>query len=347
MTHGTRAVETGPKKGDALADTFRGSAQLYQKTFPEKLANLFVTMGDAQIYVAPEVADLLTENLADVREMVAQKAAFMRTQNWGAMATEFTAVQDDGTKTRVNHLMMPEKPVTGFVSGAFPAAMNNIGVFDHEMGHFIVEGGYAADVQRAECAADAYAALRHIQRFGLDTDLLSHAPAMAAEAALFEPFPLHYTTAVFQKITRIQKEGKIDIEKLSLPDTAALAGKIAVDYALSDVTLGKIHAAYARVRAAEREERPDWAWTIRAVAAAMLAHRHDDDIYRAGKLYLERPEIKRIIETKLGTDGKFQRALAAMAKHEKDSGFIIDASVAIDKKRAAAKKSPKPKGGAP
>ncbi len=338
----------------SLAEIYNSSAAHYRKTFPEKLANLYITLGFDEVYASPDIGAHLTQNISSVREMVSGRLALMKKLNIDAAV----GANSVGGK-EVRYLSMLDAPDTSFVSALFPPAMNQIAIFDHEMGHIVVpNGSQGKPAHLSECAADAYAALRHLQRFGTATDILGHAPYMAAESALFEPFPLHYTSAVFQKIARIRQEGEIDIQALSLQETAALAGKIAIDYAYSDITLGKIHSAYARARAAEREERSDWARVVCCVAAAMLEHRHDDDIYRAGKLYLGRPEIKRLIGTKLADHAQFQSALAAMARHEKDSGFIPDAAAAIDKKRAAgvmnktraagaAQKAFQPQGGAP
>ncbi len=338
MMHDARAQGNG----NSLTDAFRSSAQLYHKTFPEKLANLFVTMGGERIYVAPEVADLLTENLAGLKEMVAEKAAFMRARNWGAMATEFTA-EKAGAETRVNHLMLPERDVTGFVSAAYPADMNNIGVFDHEMGHFIVKGGYGADVQRAECAADAYAALRHIQRFGTATDMLEQTPYTRADYVTLYSFATHYTSAVFLEIKNILQDGAPDIQTLSLPQTAQLAADIADACALDGTALARIHDAFAPVRDAAQGEDP--AKIVTSLANAMLEHKHDADIYRAGKLFLLNPKIKNFTAAAgLDDDPQFQGVLAAMAQHEKDSGFQLDAVTARRKRaapaRGAAKKVP-------
>ena len=115
----------------------------------------------------------------------------------------------------------------------------------HEIGHNVVKNGFSLDTHSAECAADAYTALRHIQIFGNNrTDFFKYYGNRASTIVLGIS-PIHYTNNVTQKIKQLSKE--IDISKLSLPKTAKLAEKIALENKLDKKTLQKISKAFLRI----------------------------------------------------------------------------------------------------
>ncbi len=62
----------------------------------------------------------------------------------------------------------------------------------------------------------------------------------------------------------------------------------------------------------------------------------DDDIYRAGKLFLDRMDIKEYIAADCNTMQSFKNP-ALMAHHEEANGFILNAADAMDAKRTAEK----------
>ncbi|MBU6475857.1 MAG: hypothetical protein KGQ70_07805 [Alphaproteobacteria bacterium] len=317
---------TAPDR-QSLAAAFNRAAADYRASFPERLGNLFVTLSSERIYVAPEIAALLAENAAPVSRMIAQRDKLMREMGWAAAA----GLQDVGG-ARLRHLSLSEEENPRYVPAPDAHGMNKIAEFDHEMGHFVVREGDAKNPSRhaAECAADAFAALRHIQRFGGETGFFAHAPFAVAKSVIFGD-KIHYVSAVFQKIAALQKEGILDIRALSLPETALLAGKLAREYALSAETLGRIHAAYAAAPAVRNSAflSKDEA---QAVMRVMLEHRHDDDVYRAGKLYISQAAVQKALD---GEDPEVKEMRAEMARHEKETGFTPDAAAAMDKKPAA------------
>ena len=71
----------------------------------------------------------------------------------------------------------------------------NIFGFDHELGHVIIPGGGGMDKSdliannRAECIADAYAVIRHLQRYGADSQAIDILPGIAPASLHAVQFP--------------------------------------------------------------------------------------------------------------------------------------------------------------
>ena len=313
-----------------LGKVFNDTIARYQKTFPEKLANLFITLEGQKIYVAPEIADLLRQNVMPVERFIQARQRAMFEQGWAAAAGPHNL----GT-TRLQHLSLKDSDNDRYVSGKFPQEMNKVAVFDHEMGHFLVWEAWLLNTNAhvSECAADAFAALRHIQRYGDRTDFFEHATATVAHAGVAGS-KIHFASAVFQKIAALQKSGKVDIANLPLEDTVKLAGKLAAGYAFPQEVLDKIRAAYDASPAVGNSAAHSAAET-KALIKVMLAHKGDDDIYRAGNLAISRADIKQSLADACATDAELKDLCAQMARHEKDSRFSIDAAAAMDKQRAA------------
>ena len=85
-------------------------------------------------------------------------------------------------------------------SGIPDLAMSAAQIFDHELGHLLTEDGFKANRLKAETSADAFAAIRHFQRFGdRADDLLAASSAMRA-MGFFCGAPGHVTTPVIDHI---------------------------------------------------------------------------------------------------------------------------------------------------
>jgi hypothetical protein len=134
------------------------------------------------------------------------------------------------------------------------------------------------------------------------------------------------------------KENPKYIQSLSLQDTAIEAKKIARQYTLEDKTLNKIHDAYQPAGELISTGGSS-SQIIKTIARIMLENKDDHDIYRAGKLCLGRADVKDMIASDLGSDADFQKNLARMKEHEKESGFILNAADAKDAAPIAGKKA--------
>ena len=173
--------------------------------------------------------------------------------------------------------------------------------FDHEMGHLVVKEGDPACISPhiAECAADAYAALRHVQRYGNDTDFFTS--YNRSYNIVLGNSPDHYTDAVLQKVRQLCQER--DISKLSLRETAQLAGKLAVEYGFNEEKLDKVKSAFQAVaqifrEAVKKGERVDQDKILKKVLEITQTHKNDPDICAAGNQYINSPYIRNYLREK-------------------------------------------------
>lgn len=117
--------------------------------------------------------------------------------------------------------------------------------FDHETGHAIGRSGMDMRSQsRCECVADAYAAIRHIQRFGRNPALLKNVSRWRAVDMVFSwgDFGAHFTSPVIEKI--VSDSARIDFSKLTPQETADRAYAYASKYALTRGDLRKVESSF-------------------------------------------------------------------------------------------------------
>lgn len=108
-------------------------------------------------------------------------------------------------------------------------------VLDHELGHCAIKNGFGRDnspysALLAETVADAYALIRHYQRFGTDS---GHANKYVDPGARAENFILggdaeHFTSFVLAEI--IKHKNEIDFNSLTVDETSDLARRFALEY---------------------------------------------------------------------------------------------------------------------
>jgi hypothetical protein len=108
-----------------------------------------------------------------------------------------------------------------------PASVSEVFSFDHETGHLLCKEGYGPH-NFNECVADAYAVLRHFQRFGMeDTSAIKNLLAMRTLEMIFGQDGSHFTAPVVAKI--LADAQKTDFSGLSPAATAALAHRYAAE----------------------------------------------------------------------------------------------------------------------
>jgi len=105
------------------------------------------------------------------------------------------------------------------LGGIFPPFF----VFDHEIGHAVIADGTGPTVL-SESIADAFAVLRHFQRFGTHSHLLDGLASLRA-CGMAMGDVLHFTSPVVARIIALKNE--IDIERLTFAETADLARALA------------------------------------------------------------------------------------------------------------------------
>jgi hypothetical protein len=110
-----------------------------------------------------------------------------------------------------------------------PQEMEVMATFDHELGHLVVKGGFfSQDSTLREIAADAYAVLRHIQRYGDKSEAIDRGGWRRAFDFIISGDAGHFTTLGIDEVTRLKD--KLDIQAMTPQQTAELAGRIALAY---------------------------------------------------------------------------------------------------------------------
>jgi hypothetical protein len=306
-----------------LAAVFNQTAAEANKAFPDRLHNLvlLLTTAETPIYIAPAVAARLSKKIAAV------KAAVRRENHYfdGDRNSNVLGFADDhcpfaGTMVK---LVALNGRMTEILSKSYTKEMRSILTLDHEIGHLVVKNGNSRG-HLGECAADAFAVLRLVQRFGMETDYFEH--SSRASLIVLGLSPIHYTDKVSQKIHQLAQTS--DIGKLSLKETAVLAGDLALEGCLSAATLNKIADAYRPVGEASQkrygspfnmiekllEEDPEALnFYCRQTLSVLNKYPQDTDIFEAGKSFLSHPSRKRFMTEQAKTEPYWQAALNFIA----------------------------------
>ena len=288
----------------SLAQTFNETTAAAYEAFPQKLKKLVVLLtpsSDTPVYASPDVANRLSKSADALRKDVAEITEYMQAQHWVGYAGR----KYNLAGTFVDLIALDKSP-EGLFSRRYTKNMLSIFNLDHEIGHHILRNGcVTAKVSEAlaENAADAYAMLRHIQRFGKNTD---HAGGIVENRAcniVLLADSEHSTADAVEKVIRLSEE--MDISGLSLRETAALAEKIADECCLDDKTLKNIRKAFKPINDSL----------------------HKRDIFKAGKRFLNTPAIKKFMTESAKTDPCWKEALS----------FIDNPETTVRKKSLSAK----------
>lgn len=204
---------------------------------------------------------------------------------------------------------------------------------NHEVGHALLEHDKKSNPETAEVMADAFAALMHIRKFGeknidfINKKAFNHSYWVVE--GIKDSNANYYTSAGI--FAAEQLASKLSLETLPIEDVAWYSKKIGLHYSVSLKNLEKIRKAYigASNNLFSSKQEVDL-----IVAKTMLQHKEDEEIYRAGKLFLMRggPHLyisspltslkKRITNKK--TLRTFEQLSEKMDKHEKETGFILN-----------------------
>jgi hypothetical protein len=221
--------------------------------------------------------------------------AFLRNHSFFITTAEQTHREYRGVTAHIydSLTVMLSTPVDkigqSFLGHAISPDVADAFIFDHEIGHAICRDAFVGTYSNLkESIADAFATLRHYQRFGVQSTALDHLPAMRAVGLVFRPDSGdHFTSPVVQHI--IEDRKNIDFTALTLAETTQMARRYAALYAphpksvenlakkfqhfnnkLSPFTKGEFavlrHLA-ATVLAAEDPE--EFKWGSRAVCAIL------------------------------------------------------------------------------
>ncbi len=333
----------------SLKDVFNETAADAVLQFPQQLDNFYLASAvTGQIYVSPVSAQLLTDCAQTAKAGIEDAIQFVRTKGMAGLAKTVEVKKKKSffhTERKDFNLVImnaDEKFLSQDMqfqaSGKFSPAIHMISILDHEIGHHVAPGGKGESYPNLmESAADAYAALRHVQRFGNDTDFFDNVTFTRTRLIVHNKSPFHYTTAVMQKIEKLRKE--MDLSALSPQETAELAGKIAHSYCMPPQVIQKVAFAFQplKIYMAQKGIGDNPAPSdsnigyFRLLVDIMRRNKDDHDVYRAGKLI-----ISKHLDTLKGEAAKdpfWKEALSFMEGHEKSSGIILNLAAALDARR--------------
>lgn len=308
----------------SLTQIFNETAAEAHRVFPQELNNfvLLATSTRSPVYVSPEIADHLSANTVAVRKAIKDATNYIHSHSAAGFAQSKACIA--GTPVQLIALL---KNPPGIFSRRDTRKMRAIYVLDHEIGHHILKNGHyyvTNDQNLSECAADAFAMLRHIQRFGKSTDYSGDAFGdRKAREIVLHADPGHYTADAVQRAKRVPEE--MDISCLSLRETAELADKIAEETSIEYGTLKKMRDAFRPVNHAclthigdrmtvtekfYQEDKDAYAIFCRETLAVMREHRNDPDIFKAGQRFFNLPPVKKFMLAGAETSPYWKNALA-------------------------------------
>lgn len=133
-----------------------------------------------------------------------------------------------------------------FFSGKVSAAEEMLFIFDHEFAHAHIPAAQSDNRFLAETAADSYALIRHIQRFGQGSALAREVVGFRAHDTAFRAQGiLNFSCPALEYILKNPK--KIDYAALTPAQTSALAADIALGLLPEEKTLRALHQAFSPV----------------------------------------------------------------------------------------------------
>jgi len=325
-----------------LLEMFNASTLELQKSFPEQLKCLLIVSTDETLFVSPEIAKHLSKNTEKVKRLLAYQKEYMDKHRANGLSYRHFGF-DDMLDIKLIALDLNYKFINYHPN--CDKKMMTISVADHELGHLVVKNATASSIfttaQEAECSADAFAAIRHVQRFGTNTDWFK--AYNRSSLIVFNLSPDHYTSAVIQKIEKLTQ--KQDLSKLSLKETAELAKKISDDYSFSKKALERISKKFYKLGKKYKDkvdyynpestnrwdylDKKEKSELLEMLTNIMLENKDDHDVYRAGKLFLERKEVQDIL-VELNENTLLGSNLKKMQSFERTSGIILNLAKAAD-----------------
>lgn len=307
---------------DTLREEFRRTIAAEADAFPDKLSRLVVALPSSgtPVYVSPEVAAALTEKTDRVKKEIRKMIGDLRQKGFAGVNYPRTVFAGE-----VVGLIAFDTP-RGFFSKGYSREMWRLFVLDHELGHRVVRNGSYRDVSvnHAESAADAHAMLRHIQRYGNDTNFSKNYGRRRASSVVLLGDTGHYTEPAVRRAVELSRH--IELKGLSLETIADLAAEIADETAGEPAKLNDLREAFLPVWILCRsmygspnailtklyEQDPDaYDLICRKTLEVMKDNADNPDVQKVGKDFLTGiPPVARFMKKQAETNSFWQEAQA-------------------------------------
>ncbi len=170
------------------------------------------------------------------------------------------AYADQDKRKKISLIFLGDKQIPkGNQPLSHQQSLDLLHTLDHELGHLVMPGGLYTPSSSAdrdllsENMAEAYAQLRHYQRFGTQQTRLTHNAQELARSFVFnsKSYGTHYyypTTRAIEK-----RRNNIDFKGLSVSDIAGLARRFALEFTPSTALVDDLNTVFAPCRRAYKE----------------------------------------------------------------------------------------------
>lgn len=250
--------------------------------FPDILENLMIISAPvkpAVIFATTSAAERIKNNMPAMRQFVKDQrysihnaaAVAFANHKLGGKITPAIAINDERERSLEKTLY----------------------ILLHEIGHIVTRNGHTDDRPHLnECAADAFATLVHLQKFGRDATTALYMKEQVAITCILSSWD-HYTSGAIQQALDFADKMGQDFSKLSLRALAEHAAQIAESASKSPVI--DIYVAYEPAQRAWYMEGGYKKPFVEKIMDVMNKHQGNPDIVLAGKRALAAPEVAKIL----------------------------------------------------
>lgn len=278
-------------RGQSLSDIFNREAARIQQDYPQlrdRFGIVYVDTGHFFGQLAHERTDFKSQE--DMLTYLAE--AVRNTQEHPNAQVPFNACADKGHGINLV-LICGHKDLTRSIAGRKPRplpeelAQKTLMTLDHELGHLIVPKAYHVKNgdSYAESAADAFSALRHVQRFGLMTDAIAVMIAQRALDALLDPNTGGYFTAA--ALDRIEREKiNANFAALTPEETRLYAARVARECAPSPQEEARLKQLVAPAQQKMIDTDGDYMQGLDMLRRLIGAHPKDEGLLQLCRLAL-------------------------------------------------------------
>jgi hypothetical protein len=227
----------------SLTEIFNAEVRKAVRDFPE-LNGKFLLIDTESKHVHSSIDPDVTRvrSARDMDGIIAKVA-----QDSRKMGSSLAMKMDNVNLDIMAYTPLPFKLFTGQND---PNEMEAMAVFDHELGHLVVRGGYySEDPCFRECAADSFAVLRHLQRYGEKSEAIERAGWRRAFDFVMSGDAGHFTTLVIDEIKSIKDKDRLNIAAMTPEQTARLAMRVALEHTPHPDVTDAVAASFSPVRA--------------------------------------------------------------------------------------------------
>lgn len=315
-----------------LKQIFSQSAENNRLEFSDILKNLMVITTEDLIYASPEISNTLEKN-PEILKVNFNKASMIFHDDPLSLAITFPKIELEKTKTAPIIMINTDQSK---IYNEYDIMYFSF-ILDHEIAHLVVKEADNHPDYIEESAADIYASLCQIKKHGSTTDLLKELVKEMASASV-AGITRYYTSAGIQ--ASIEVGEKNDLRGTSLKELSKLTSKLTKKYHLTEQMVLKLDDAFASTKLIMAFHGFDTA-LYKETVRIMVNNKNDEDIYRAGKLFLSTASSKNFIENESKNDTFWNKAQEYMERHEKDTEFLLNPARAMEKKLFSSKNSSK------